>query len=261
MTVDSHWFEAIYLEREQQELLSWMVESERTLPSDQHGPFVLLGMLSGYVLLHSHAGERSGDFRPSDLDTLAETGLLRLGYTGGSEKTYEITPLGRRYYGEMKKQAGEALDSIQADIHQYLHSELFREGFPAAHDRWREAADKLWSAETEGEFTEIGHICREAMQLFASALLGAIDTTDALSDPAKTVSRVRAALAQANLRGSHQALLDALLVYWGTVSDLVQRQEHGAQKEGEALKWEDARVVVFQTAIVMFEVSRVVDKP
>jgi hypothetical protein len=44
--------------------------------------------------------------------------------------------------------------------------------------------------------------------------------------------------------------------YWGTVSDLVQRQEHGAQKQGAELTWEDARRVVFQTAIVMYEVSR-----
>ena len=47
-----------------------------------------------------------------------------------------------------------------------------------------------------------------------------------------------------------RAFLDALLTYWGTVSDLVQRQEHGAKKEGEPLMWEDARRVVFQTAIV-----------
>jgi hypothetical protein len=50
--------------------------------------------------------------------------------------------------------------------------------------------------------------------------------------------------------------LVALLAYWGTVSDLVQRQEHGAQKEGGPLVWEDGRRVVFQTAIVMFEVDR-----
>jgi hypothetical protein len=45
-------------------------------------------------------------------------------------------------------------------------------------------------------------------------------------------------------------------VYWGTVNDLIQRQEHGAQREGGALAWEDGRRVVFQTAIVMFEIDR-----
>ena len=32
-----------------------------------------------------------------------------------------------------------------------------------------------------------------------------------------------------------RAFLDALLAYWGTVNDLVQPQEHGGQREGEAL--------------------------
>jgi hypothetical protein len=55
-------------------------------------------------------------------------------------------------------------------------------------------------------------------------------------------------------------MLDALVTYWGTVSDLVQRQEHGAAKEGEPIGREDARVTVFQTAMVMFECSRALDR-
>jgi hypothetical protein len=41
-------------------------------------------------------------------------------------------------------------------------------------------------------------------------------------------------------------LLDALIVYWGEVLDLIERQEHGGQKEGEPLTWEDGRRAVFQ---------------
>ncbi len=40
------------------------------------------------------------------------------------------------------------------------------------------------------------------------------------------------------------------------MSGLVQRQEHGGQKEGAALRWEDARRVACQTAVVMFEIDR-----
>ena len=54
---------------------------------------------------------------------------------------------------------------------------------------------------------------------------------------------------------SVRAHLDAVIVYWGTVSDLVQRQEHGAAKEGEALTWEDARRVVFQTVNLFHELA------
>jgi hypothetical protein len=55
---------------------------------------------------------------------------------------------------------------------------------------------------------------------------------------------------------TEKPFLDALLGYWGTVSDLIQRQEHGGQKEGQSLVWEDGRRVVFQTAVVMFEIDR-----
>jgi hypothetical protein len=50
--------------------------------------------------------------------------------------------------------------------------------------------------------------------------------------------------------------LGALLNYFGCLSDLIQRQEHGGQREGQQLDWEDARRVVLQTIVVMFEVDR-----
>jgi hypothetical protein len=75
--------------------------------------------------------------------------------------------------------------------------------------------------------------------------------------PTQTVARLRK-IVEACQTGSpnKEAFLLALIAYWGTVSDLVQRQEHGALKEGESLVWEDARCVVFQTCVVMFEISR-----
>ncbi len=53
-------------------------------------------------------------------------------------------------------------------------------------------------------------------------------------------------------------LLEALIVYWGCVLDIVQRQEHGATKEGEDLVWEDARRAVFNTLTVMFEIDNAI---
>ncbi len=44
--------------------------------------------------------------------------------------------------------------------------------------------------------------------------------------------------------------------YWGTVSDLAQRQEHAAEREGEALTADDARRVVWYSALVMYELDR-----
>jgi hypothetical protein len=52
------------------------------------------------------------------------------------------------------------------------------------------------------------------------------------------------------------AFLDALLAYRGTVSDLAQRQEHGAAKEGEPLSARDAVRLVFYAGLVMYEFDR-----
>jgi len=57
---------------------------------------------------------------------------------------------------------------------------------------------------------------------------------------------------------SPAAFLDSLLALWGTVHDLAQRQEHGAQKEGPPLGWEDGRLLVFHTVVVMFEFDALV---
>jgi hypothetical protein len=77
-------------------------------------------------------------------------------------------------------------------------------------------------------------------------------------DPAHTVARIRAVISETISPSRLRDFADALITYWGTTNDLVQRQEHGAQKEGQPLDWEDARRVVFHTAIVMFEIARAV---
>lgn len=59
-------------------------------------------------------------------------------------------------------------------------------------------------------------------------------------DPAKTVDRIRAALAKRDHGERHRAFPEALLPYRVTKSDLVQPQEHDAQEEGEPITWEDA---------------------
>lgn len=105
------------------------------------------------------------------------------------------------------------------------------------------------------QMTRIGHICREALQEFATSLAQRCGA-EVLADRAKTVQAIRTVLGMHQLGETHKAFLDALLTYWGTVSDLVQRQEHGAARDKEPLTWEDARRIVFQTAIVMFEIAR-----
>jgi hypothetical protein len=100
-------------------------------------------------------------------------------------------------------------------------------------------------------------LCREAIQEFSTGLVELYASSFVEMDKTKTVARVKAILdlCESQLRNTERPFLDALLVYWGTVNDLIQRQEHGSHKEGETLVWADGRRVVLQTAIVMLEID------
>jgi hypothetical protein len=250
-------YDTVYLEPEQQELLAWMVEVHRELPREKRDAFLLLGTSGGDLLLHPDIRERPWVNR-SDLDTLAERGLLRRGVASKGSPRYDITPEGRRYYEELQRHRGQPVEVIEGTVQRFLDGDRFRAVHPASYNRWREAEQKLWGADSAGEFTEIGHICREAMQRFATELVETHRPPDPPADVAKTVARIEAVLRHAIGGDRLRAFLAALvaLAHWGTLSDLVMRQEHGAQKDGEPLTPEDARRVVFQTAIAMFEISR-----
>ena len=139
-----------------------------------------------------------------------------------------------------------------------LDAEAFQSRYPAAYQKWSEAENLLWGADGEQQLTVVGHLCREAMQEFADVLIQKYRPPNADADKAHTVSRIRSVLRlrKQDLGKRKHAFLEALLPYWGTVSDLVQRQEHGAQKEGEPVTWEDGRRVIFQT---MFEIDRSIE--
>jgi hypothetical protein len=93
------------------------------------------------------------------------------------------------------------------------------------------------------------------MQLFGGELLESSEVSGD-PDPQKTVARVRSVLTTKIKSEARRAVADSLIVYWGTVADLTQRQEHGAQREGVPLLWEDSRRVVTQTLMVMYELDR-----
>jgi hypothetical protein len=99
-------------------------------------------------------------------------------------------------------------------------------------------------------------------RVIADALIKRHNISDTQPDKTKTAARVRAVFNafSAKLGDKEKAFLEALLNYWGTIADLTQRQEHGAQKEGRLFIWEDARRVVFQTLLVMFEIDRAISR-
>jgi hypothetical protein len=143
-------------------------------------------------------------------------------------------------------------------ITRYIQGEDFGRRHPIAYQRWAEAAALLWGEDAQTEMTTIGHKTREAAQEFVASLVQQHAVTDAPTDPAKTVARLKAVIAKhrERLGEARHDLLNALVTYWGEVNDLLQRQEHGGQKEREPLTWEDGRRAVFHTVIVMYEIDR-----
>jgi hypothetical protein len=99
------------------------------------------------------------------------------------------------------------------------------------------------------------------MQEFATALLERYGPVDADPDPAHVNRRLGAVIAQylRQLGEARVVLLKALGDYSEATMKIIQRQEHGGQKEGHPLTWADGRRVVFHVAAVMYEFAATVE--
>lgn len=251
-------FENILLEKEQEELLSLIVEAARNVPREQRQKFYVSGSISSPQSFLMHQGLPEGKILiyEGDVEILANTGLLRLTY-GGNSMSFDVTPMGFRYYEYLKQRSGQPVQRIEASIKNHLTSDLFQQKYAQAYQKWSNAEAMLWSSDSEQQLTTIGHLCREAVQEFASALVEQYQPFNVDQVKAHVVARLRVVLdlQSQRLGATYKPFLEALLSYWETVSDLIQRQEHGGQREDRPLVWEDARRVVFQTVIVMFEIS------
>jgi hypothetical protein len=172
--------------------------------------------------------------------------------------SFVVTPQGSSFYEEMQHRSGAPTQQVEEEPKRYLEADAFQRSYPEAYRKWAEAAELLWASDSQQQLTTIGHLCREAIQAFATGLVDRYQSPGVATDKAGDVARIRAVLDQHKPRlGKTTAPFpDALLAYWGTVSDLVQRQVHGAQKEGGQVILEDVRRVLFHTAIVMYEVDR-----
>lgn len=191
-----------------------------------------------------------------DLSQLVTAGLLK--YTTqnyGTGLDFVVTPAGFEAYDLVQRQMADRLGAVERDITTYLRGDEMAGRFPKAYRLWLQADQDFGSGTTSP--TVVGHTIREAMQMFATELLARHGIQND-SPPTSTVDRVRAVLNahKADLNDARVAALDALLAYWGTVVDLSQRLEHGAQKEGEAVTREDGRQLVHLAGQVMYEFSR-----
>ena len=257
-------FENILLEKEQEDLLAIIVEAARNVPREQRDKFYAIGIYESPQHLIHHQGLPNETWALlGDIETLARERLLAL--TCGNDRTsasFDVTPLGFSYYEYLKQRSGQPSQRIEIQSRNYLNSDYFQRKYPAAYKKWADAEIMLWSSDSEQQLTTIGHLCREALQEFATVLVDQYKPPQVNQEKNNTVARIRAVLVSQSdrLGKTLNPLLDALLTYWGTVSDLVQRQEHGAQKEGQPLIWEDARLVIYQSIVVMYEISNALER-
>ena len=252
-------FEHILLEPDQEELLATLVEAARAVDRAQRRPFYSIATMghSLVAVMHPALG-RGTEFRTyeGDIEELGTQGLLNVTHQQHGLK-FDVSPLGLRYYEELRHRAGEPAQRVVAEMRHHIDSQSFRSRCPAAYEKWHTAESLLWGADSDQQSTTIGHHCREALQECVHALALERDPSASAVERSKTVARARVLLASERSRlGDNVAdYLDALLAYWGRVNDLVQRQEHGAAKEGIPLLWEDARRVVVGTLLVMTELE------
>lgn len=247
------------LDEGQRLLLTMLVEAVRKVPRDQRHPFyVTRPMAQTEVRLHHPGLTGTGaDVYVGDLDALRRAGFTASSSTLRQLDAFDVTGSGFAYADHIATASGAAVARVEDAIRRYLMTpDDFHRRYPTAYAKWADAESKLWPARSESDFTTIGHLCREAMWEFASVLVDQNDPPSVSPDKAKTVARLKSVISGLSGGGAVRAHLDALIVCWGTASDLVQRQEHGAIKEGEALTWEDGRRVVFQTCNIFYELDR-----
>jgi len=257
------------LEKEQDDLISTLVEAARSRPRGQRPSFFASwpgsGHTSGYdEWIIKHPGIPGGSIKAplGDITVLKDQGFFAVSDSGRDTLRFDISPHGFDYYEEMKAHSGQPAQRVEAVVRSYLDAEGFQRRYPGAYMKWTDAESKLWRSDSADQLTTIGHLCREALQEFTTVLVDLYKPQDV--DPTKSLvkSRIRSVInAHSKRLGDRERrFLDALISYWDSINDLTQRQEHGAQKEGIPLLWEDARRLVFQTAIVMFEIDKALSR-
>jgi len=246
----------IVLEDRQVELLRILVEAHRRVQPPEE--FLVLQVMSGDPRDPvSHRG-LTDDMLVTQLDlrALARVGLIDLMQGSQGVWTFSITPRAIQYYIALHRQ-GQPAERVEQEARRYIDSDGFKSRYAAAYAKWEKAEGLLWAADAQSQLTAIGHHCREAVQDFATELIAHHRPPDVDPDPTKTKNRLRATVsARRSVLGEKVVgFLTALVDYWDALVDLQQRQEHGAQREGHPLTWEDGRRAVFQTLIVMSEVD------
>lgn len=249
------------LDAEQVDLFIKFVEFYKDIIRDKRFKFVASHLADGQTII-GHPLKSGKDFKlyKIDFEALLYSGLFQGHYIESIHSMEFIIPLEAiKFYGQFKEELYSPVRNIENNILDYLKAEHFSKRYPATYKKWQAASEFLKKSNASDHLTTIGHLCREVLQEFSDELV-ALTLTPGKFEKSKTITKIKAVLDnQPRLRnGTTKEFLSAILQYWGTVSDLVQKQEHDAQSEKEILTLEDAKRIVFHTMIIMYEFDRTI---
>jgi hypothetical protein len=249
------------LTKEESAALEALVEAARSVPSVAREPFdaIATAIDPNWSVFHPGLPGRQLDIYPGDMNGLDRAGMFITRSKVGGRWQFDLSETALRFYDRLKVQRGAPLTRIQDPLRRYMNGDRFRKRHAEAHDKWVLAEGLLWKADSEAQYTAIGHHCREAMQAFGTSLLQAFPTPSAPSEITATKNRIEAVLRlHSPFTGRRAAFLDAVLGMWNATIDLAQRQEHGlAAGPATPLTWEDGRRLVQHTASAMYEIDSV----
>lgn len=238
---------------EQETLLTIIVESWMSLDPASRSTFLYSRTHSEPLGKLSHRNLDDIQAQSHDLDELSDKGLIRKKELGHVSQV-TLRPEGFRYYEKIRAQQGAALERVEQFTRSYITTARFRQRYPVAFERWSSGEALLWDSDVDTNLTMIGLALREAIQAFATSLVDRFSPSEVDEDPQHDQARVKATLdLKKDILG--RTTVKALKAQYSTVSDLVQRLVHGAQREREALTQTDARRAVFLVASAMMEVD------
>jgi hypothetical protein len=246
------------MNRQLLDVLEQLVDAVGRVPTDAREPFYVLLTAQSHHAHVEHPGfpDKRAEIYEGDLKALGDEGHIRIEPLRHSGFRFDVTPRGFQAVEDFRTAGGRPLRAIEQAMLGYLHDDLFRARHPTAYEKLMSAMEKLHHPDRTDVFSAVGFDCREASQEFATSLIALAQVEDADPKASNTKNRVAAVLKVAGVRSRRvMELMNSLLEYWSAAIGLIQRQVH-AREEGIDLALEDARRVVFHTALAMYEIDR-----
>jgi len=165
-------FDNILLEPEQVTLFFSLVGRLKEIPRDKRVKFIGSRTSIGTVIiLHPALLGETQSVLPADIEALDYAGLLNVTYSGPGSFTFSVTPTGMKYYEVQHQKSKPPSEQIEEPIRHFVDGELFRSRYPTTFAKWSKAESHLWSDDSRDQLSVVGHLCRESMQEFATALV------------------------------------------------------------------------------------------